>query len=701
MTQQLSPFLEGKFGWNYGENGWNIGMDENLLKFSFMFDRNVDGIVSTLPSPVNGQAWFLTTDKRLYFAVGAVFYSSPTPKWFQFQIKSTGQTYIFDGVVASQVDTSSEVNTRLEAVELTVSDLGTAAFEDSSFFATTTALDVVEADSQNYTDTLRTDLLSTTGSTRVGTANGQTVEQRLSLVRETILNYGTPTGIDDTALAQAMLTATNTLIVPSGVTLAIKNLELQNNSFVHCQGVLKLRSGCVDFDKILYAAGKTNVYIYVAELDGNAAGQSGNIGTHLIYMTNCVRPTVLVDYAHDHYYPTSSTIVNTDGIRDTSSGAIFTFNPTGGSTKVGYLKNWGREGVQCRTGIGHTFFEITCQGADGGPEYSGVQMSGIYHKMFNITVDNAGASGIGFDTVYGIADGLISTNTRENHGINIGHPGLPSTGSQLNNLVVDGAYRFGIAIAASGQDVGISNYTIRNCGEYGISVSDGVLRTRLDQGLVEYSGDFNLSTSAAVINIRNTRFITVDPAVLVVTPVTGLFSVGETVTAGAITGVVRRVVKNRAATGQILFLASVSGTFVAASTVTGSTSGASGTISVVKIPATTREITSGYFVQEAAYTTGGLGDVTKFSDGTMIFRNTVAVSATAATQISVATNFPSTSTWVGTPRVSATIGSVGSTNTYTVTRLSCDRTATNYTVWLNASVTQTYNIDVVAIGRWF
>ena len=66
MPQQQSPFLEGKYGWSFGEGGWNTGMDENLLKFSFMFDRNVDAIVGSLPAAVNGQAYFLTSDNRLY-----------------------------------------------------------------------------------------------------------------------------------------------------------------------------------------------------------------------------------------------------------------------------------------------------------------------------------------------------------------------------------------------------------------------------------------------------------------------------------------------------------------------------------------------------------------------------------------------------------------------------------------------------------
>lgn len=134
ITQLTSPFLEGKYGWSYGESGWNGGMDENLLKFSFMFDRNIDGIVSVLPSAVSGQAYFLTTDKRLYFSVGSNYYSSPVPNNFEVILKSTGKLYIFNGTTLVESSTLSELDTRLDTVELTISGLGTASTKDISFF---------------------------------------------------------------------------------------------------------------------------------------------------------------------------------------------------------------------------------------------------------------------------------------------------------------------------------------------------------------------------------------------------------------------------------------------------------------------------------------------------------------------------------------------------------------------------------------
>lgn len=103
MPQKISPFVEGKYGWNFGESGWNIGMDENLLKFSYLFDSNIDAIVSILPSGANGVAYFLTTDNRVYFYINGSYFSTPVPKWYILYIKATGVAWQFDGTQLNQV----------------------------------------------------------------------------------------------------------------------------------------------------------------------------------------------------------------------------------------------------------------------------------------------------------------------------------------------------------------------------------------------------------------------------------------------------------------------------------------------------------------------------------------------------------------------------------------------------------------------
>lgn len=166
MTQQTSPFLDVKYGWNYGESGWNTGMDENLVKFSFLFDRNIDAIVSSLPNAVSGQSYFLTSDNRLYFSIGGNWYSSPTPKWFEMNIKSTGQKYQFNGTGIVEVLSPSGVEASLDAIELRLSQLGTASNQSVEFFASKAQLDVAVSNAAAYTDTLKSSLANTTDLTK-------------------------------------------------------------------------------------------------------------------------------------------------------------------------------------------------------------------------------------------------------------------------------------------------------------------------------------------------------------------------------------------------------------------------------------------------------------------------------------------------------------------------------------------------------
>lgn len=104
MASQLSPFVETNYGWPYGSSGWNLEMDANLVKFSYLHDRNIDAIVSSLPAISNGSAYFNTSDNRLYFDVGGQRYSSNTPKWFIVTLRSSGQTYQFDGSALNATD---------------------------------------------------------------------------------------------------------------------------------------------------------------------------------------------------------------------------------------------------------------------------------------------------------------------------------------------------------------------------------------------------------------------------------------------------------------------------------------------------------------------------------------------------------------------------------------------------------------------
>lgn len=190
MPQKISPFGEVKFGWDLGESNWNGGMDENLVKFSFLFDKNVDDISDTLPaSPLNGTAYFNTTDNRLYFRVNNLWYSSPMAKWGILNMKSTGQSYQFDGTTLVALDSSESLANRVDAIEADLVTLGSAAYQDTSSFATPAELDISEANSQAYTDGAITNLQSTfsssTGASMVG-RGVETVDSSLSALESAV-----------------------------------------------------------------------------------------------------------------------------------------------------------------------------------------------------------------------------------------------------------------------------------------------------------------------------------------------------------------------------------------------------------------------------------------------------------------------------------------------------------------------------------
>lgn len=148
MAEKTSPFLEAKWGWPYGSNGWNTGADENWLKFSYMFDRNVDGIVSSLPPAVSGQAYFNTTDNRFYFVVDGTYYSSPCPKWFVFNLRSSGDSYQFNGSSLTLLESISSLDSRVDDVELI-----TTGLKSIRYYGAVENVDCSLAIINSYTDT--------------------------------------------------------------------------------------------------------------------------------------------------------------------------------------------------------------------------------------------------------------------------------------------------------------------------------------------------------------------------------------------------------------------------------------------------------------------------------------------------------------------------------------------------------------------
>lgn len=103
MSAKISDFLGVNYGWSYGEDNWNTGMDTNLLQFSYLHEATIKGVVSTLPSMVSGDAYFNTSDNKVYFCVNSVVYSTEIPINKTLYDTVAQIQYVFNGTTATAV----------------------------------------------------------------------------------------------------------------------------------------------------------------------------------------------------------------------------------------------------------------------------------------------------------------------------------------------------------------------------------------------------------------------------------------------------------------------------------------------------------------------------------------------------------------------------------------------------------------------
>lgn len=79
MSNKQSPFNGINYEWTYGSDGWNVGMDENMVKLSFLSVKVVDSFESVLPSaPVAEGRSCVLPDNTVHFYVGGWYSVTPT-----------------------------------------------------------------------------------------------------------------------------------------------------------------------------------------------------------------------------------------------------------------------------------------------------------------------------------------------------------------------------------------------------------------------------------------------------------------------------------------------------------------------------------------------------------------------------------------------------------------------------------------------
>lgn len=502
---------------------------------------------------------------------------------------------------------------------------------------------------------------------------------------------------DESAIAAACLSATGTLYVPDGKRLVCKNLAMQNGYRIDVRGSMALPGGCIDNDRLIHGDQKEKLQILIKELDGNYLSQSGAIGTHLIYLTRCPDAVVEIGYCHDHYASIGGAVPSPDGFRNVSTGAIWLYRCVRAKVKVALLENWGREGVYVQKSDSAVVSVGHCQGhATRNTEYSGVQVSGKYCKLVRASVDFAGASGVGFDVQNGVAQNIISTRTRANHGVNFGHPGFPASNSIAANIVVDEAWDLGIGVHASTNGLQISNFSIDGAGNAGLSVSDASSNVRAINGRIQRSGKFNIQSGGNALYVDDMDYATLTPAMVEVSVTTGLFVAGTVVTSGAASGTVTKALRNLTGNVQRLILSDITGTFVASQEITGD--GAAGTVSSVNTPAianasistlsgTAMPVAGGYYVERA--------------DGTSELSFSSTITATANSEASKEFPHPTGCRFVGgNVQCFAQISSSASTGAYVIQKLNSNADATKARVVIQSTVAQSHGLQVLVKGRW-
>lgn len=333
MSQQLSPFVEGKYGWNYGESGWNTGMDENLLKFSFLFDNNIDQIVSSLPPSESGKSYFLTTDNRMYYGVNNNYFSVNTPKWFKFKLRSTGQEYVFNGTSVVSAPTNSELSAEIDEI---VSNLGTASTQATEFFASKSQLDVAQAQNSAELDTFQQDLLGVNGSSLVFDGSVSVKEKLLSNYKSIVPGNGVA---DDMPKITAALATTSRIVFPetstpytlkSNATVTLTKdtvIDFNGQQSIWTNSRLTIKSPTVATGLTL--AANVPRYASVLTLSSGTGIQRGD----LVYITTTLKPSPDWNDSKKDCVLVSSVSGNTVNLSDTVNFS-YTTSDAGLSIKV-------------------------------------------------------------------------------------------------------------------------------------------------------------------------------------------------------------------------------------------------------------------------------------------------------------------------------------------------------------------------------
>lgn len=334
-----------------------------------------------------------------------------------------------------------------------------------------------------------------------------TVHEKMDEIK-TVVDWGAVSDVESSSAAQKMVDDTGTLIVPAGFNLVAKNINISSADKVFIYGKMTLPSGCVDFDRALYAYSNTRgLQVYINEIDGNKAGQSGdNVGTHLLYLIQCQKVNVYVKYAHSNYFSRTYTPVpSPDGFRTESAGALFFHECHYSQFIADRIENWGREGIMANK----TNYSVMALGlalgdaSSNGQEYSGFQFSGDYNNLLYANVENSGASGGSFDCRYSHAGTIKVIRNKYFGSVGFGHSNSPAEYNVIDCIISINSAANGFQFAANSNNNRVLSATVISPAAVGINQSDGADNNSVDNFTVKDPGAYHVTAFNSTLTLTN------------------------------------------------------------------------------------------------------------------------------------------------------------------------------------------------------
>lgn len=113
-----SPYFGINYGWPYGADGWNSGMDYNLVRLAFLNKHSVDEFVSSLPATApEGYSCILTTDNTAYFWVEGRFSFVDIELGYEFTTLKDGRLWRRTVAGYEEVPSNDSISDRTTSLE--------------------------------------------------------------------------------------------------------------------------------------------------------------------------------------------------------------------------------------------------------------------------------------------------------------------------------------------------------------------------------------------------------------------------------------------------------------------------------------------------------------------------------------------------------------------------------------------------------